>query len=118
MKIKSVFSFLHFKLRSAIQPVDVPTNWVLALLVTRKKDGRIRVCKPLRNHYLLPTVEDVLPKLSKAKFLSVLDAGNGFWQVELDEESGYTTTPWGRYRYLRMPFGIAPALEEFQKKAV
>ena len=43
----------------------------------------------------------------------------GFLQVELDEESSQLTvfqTPWGRYRFHRMPFGITPALEIFQMK--
>jgi hypothetical protein len=49
----------------------------------------------------------------------VLDAKNGFWHVELDEASSYLTTfatPWGRYRWKRMPFGISPAPEEFQRR--
>lgn len=44
---------------------------------------------------------------------------NGFWHVTLNEESSYATTfgtPWGRYRWLRMPFGISPAPEEFQRR--
>ncbi len=39
------------------------------------------------------------------------------WHVQLDQESSYLTTfatPWGRYRWKRMPFGISPAPEEFQ----
>ena len=110
-----------------IKAVDVPTDWISAMVVTMKKDGRIRVCvdpKPLnralkRNHYPLPTIEDVLPQLAKVKFFTVLDAKNGFWHVSLDEMSSYATTfgtPWGRYRWLRMPFGIAPAPEEFQRR--
>ena len=110
-----------------LQPVDVPTNWISAMVVARKKDGRICVCidpKYLnqalkRYHYPLPTIEDVLQQLSKVKCFSVLDSKKGFWQVELDKESSYATTfgkPWGRYRWLRMPFGIAPAPEEFQSR--
>ena len=44
---------------------------------------------------------------------------DGFLQIQLDEESSKLTTfqtPWGRYRYLRMPFGISPAPEYFQRK--
>ena len=109
-----------------ITPVNVPTSWISATVVTLKINGNIRLCvdpKPLnqvlkRNHYPLPTIEDVLPELSNARCFTVLDAKNGFWHVSLDEESSYATTfgtPWGRYRWLRMPFGISPAPEEFQR---
>ena len=110
-----------------ITPVNVPTSWISATVVTLKKNGNVRLCvdpKPLnqalkRNHYPLPTIEDVLPELSNARCFTVLDAKNGFWHVSLDEESSYATTfgtPWGRYRWLRMPFGISPAPEEFQRR--
>ena len=49
----------------------------------------------------------------------MLDAKDGFHQVQLDEASSYLTTfwtPFGRYRYTRMPFGISSALEEFQRR--
>ena len=42
-----------------------------------------------------------------------------FWHVSLDKESSYATTfgsTRGRYRWLRMPFGISPAPEEFQQR--
>ncbi|KAK3740433.1 hypothetical protein QZH41_004601 [Actinostola sp. cb2023] len=72
-----------------------------------------------RNHYPLPVMDDLLPQPTNAKVFSVVDAKNGFWQVQLDEESSYLTTfgtPWGRYRWTRMPFGISPAPEEFQRR--
>ena len=54
-----------------ITPVNVPTSWISATVVTLKKNGNVRLCvdpKPLsqalkRNHYPLPTFEDVLPEL-------------------------------------------------------
>ena len=110
-----------------ITPVQVPTEWISATVVVMKPDGRIRLCidpKPLnkalkRNHYPTPTIDEILSELSKARLFSVLDAKNGFWHVELDEASSYLTTfatPWGRYRWKRMPFGISPAPEEFQRR--
>ena len=110
-----------------ITKVTEPTDWVSALVVIMKSSGKVRLCidpKPLnkalkRNHYPMPTIEDILPELPKAKVFSVLDAKNGFWHVELDDESSYLTTfatPWGRYRYLRMPFGVSVAPEEFQRR--
>ena len=71
------------------------------------------------NHYPTPTVEDIAPKLTKAKVFSVVDAKDRFLQVVLDEPSSYLTTYWtpfGRYRCLRMPFGIKSAPEEFQRR--
>ena len=110
-----------------VTPVNVPTSWISPTVVTLKKYGNVRLCvdpKPLnqalkRNHYPLPTIEDVLPELSNARCFTVLDGKNGFWHVSLDEESSYAATfgtPWGRYRWLRMPFGISPAPEEFQRR--
>ena len=67
----------------------------------------------------MPTVDEVLPKLSKAKVFTVLDAKDGFHQVKLDNESSLLTTfwtPFGRYRYLRMPQGISSAPEEYQRR--
>jgi hypothetical protein len=67
----------------------------------------------------MPTIEEILPELAKAKVFCVADTKNGFWQVKLDEASSYLTTfwtPFGRCRWLRMPFGIATAPEEYQRR--
>ena len=50
---------------------------------------------------------------------SILDEKDGFWQIPLDEESSFLCTfnsPFGRYRFLRCPFGISSAPEVFQKR--
>jgi hypothetical protein len=63
-------------------------------------------------------MEDVTSKLGKVKMFTVLDAKDGFLQVKLDEESTKLTTfhtPFGHYKWLRMPFGISSASEEFQR---
>ena len=109
-----------------ITPVTTPTPWVSSLVTVVKPD-KLRICldpKHLnqglkRSHYPLPTIEDLLPDLNKARIFSVVDAKNGFWHVELDDESSYLTTfntPFGRYRWLRMPFGISSAPEEYQRR--
>lgn len=71
-----------------------------SLVVVKKPSGKIRICidpKPLnqalkRSLYLLPVIEDVLPKLGNAKIFTVCDIKNGFWHVVLDEESSKLTT--------------------------
>ena len=73
----------------------------------------------IRPKYQLPTLDELLPKLSRAKVFSTLDAKDGFYQVGLDENSSLKTTfwtPFGRYRYRRLPFGINLAPEEFECK--
>ena len=58
-------------------------------------------------------------RLHGAKVFSLLDVRSGFWQVKLDEPSSYLTTfntPFGRYRWKRLPFGICSAPEIFQRK--
>lgn len=110
-----------------IKPVTEPTPWISALLVVRKPNGKVRLCidpKPLnkalkRSHYKMSTIDDVLPHLRKAKVFSTIDARNGFWHLRLDEASSMLTTfgtPFGRFRWLRLAFGLSPAPEIFQAR--
>ena len=107
--------------------VTTPTPWISSMVVLPKKDGKLRIClDPIdlnralrRENYPLPTIEDVATRLRGAKVFSILDVRNGFWHVVLDEESSHLTTfntPFGRYRWKRMPFGIRSAPEIFQRK--
>ena len=103
-----------------------PTDWVHSMVIVRKP-GKIRVCidpKDLnpaikREHYHLVTVEEIAERLPNAKVFSKFDATHGFWHVELDDESSKLltfNTPFGRYRYRRLPFGITSAPEVFSKR--
>jgi hypothetical protein len=105
---------------------DDPTDWISSI-VTIMKPGKLRVCLDPRDlnkaikrpKVQMPTLDEVLANLAKAKIFTVLDAKDGFHQVELDEASSKLTTfwtPFGRYRYKRMPFGISSAPEEWQRR--
>ena len=108
-----------------LAPVTEPTEWVSSMLVI-VKPNKLRICldprdlnKAIRReHYQMPTVEEVATRLSQAKKFTVVDAKDGFWQKRLDTESSYKTTfntPFGRYRWNRMPFGISSAPEVWQR---
>ena len=64
---------------------------------------------------------DFIAQLSNKCIFSVLDLSSGFWQLELDIESSKLTTfmtPFGRFKFKRVPFGINCAPEIFQRKMV
>ncbi|MEE4248366.1 MAG: reverse transcriptase family protein, partial [Kangiellaceae bacterium] len=107
-----------------IQKVAEPTEWVNSLVTVHKPDGSLRLCidpthlnKAIkRAHYPLTTVEQVMARIPGAKFFSTLDAKTGFWQIRLDEASSNVctfNTPWGRYRFLRLPPGTVDAPEVY-----
>ena len=113
--------------KDIIEPVTKPTEWILSMVVVTKKSGQIRVCldpKDLndaiqREHYPLPVIEDVATRLAGAKLFKVLDVQQGFWHVELDDESSFLTTfntPFGSYRFKRLPFGLSSSPEVFQRR--
>ena len=112
---------------SIIAKVDKPTDWVNSLVIVEKKDGSLRLCldpKDLnkvikREHFQIPTFEDVVSRLGEKKYFTVLDQKDSYWQVPLSEESSYMctfNTPFGRYRFVRMPFGICSASEVLEKR--
>lgn len=109
-----------------IVKVTEPTEWVSSLLLVEKKNGKLRVCLDPRNlneaicrsHYPIPTVDMIRSKVAGSKWFSTLDASSGFWMCSLDEESSYLTTfntPFGRYRFKRLPYGINCAPEYFHR---
>ena len=62
----------------------------------------------------MSTLEDVT-----AKRFSLLDLTHAYWSVQLDEESSFLTTfttPFQRYRYLRLPYGIKSSSDIFCQK--
>ena len=72
-----------------------------------------------RETYQLPTTDETLAKLNGSTVFTSLDAASGFWQIPLHEESTTLTTfitPFGRYCFTRLPFGINIAPEIFQRK--
>ena len=105
-----------------IEEVSGATPWLHPIVVVPKKNTTdIRMCVDLTklnrfvrrptNPQLTPW--EVIRNIPKGtKHYAVFDALKGYHQVELDEESRALTTfmtPFGRYRYRRMPMGLSSA---------
>jgi hypothetical protein len=75
----------------------------------------------LREVHPLPTVEENLSKLAGATVFNKLDCNSGFWQIPQEECSHDLTTlitPFGRFRFNKLPFGVNSAPEYFQRRIV
>ena len=108
-----------------ISKVTEPSEWCAGMVVVPKKSGDVRICvdlKPLNESVLrephpIPKVDETLALLSGAVHFSKLDANSGFWQIPLSESSKPLTTfitPFGRYKFNKLPFGVSCAPELFQ----
>jgi len=122
-KLKERLDLLENK--GIIARVEQPTEWVSNIVVAEKPDGDIRVClnpaelnKVLKDDsHPIPTIESLLLKLQGKKIFSVVDCRDAFHQVPLEPACSFLTTfisPFGKYRYLRLPYGLAVSPEAYQ----
>ena len=111
-----------------IAKVKQPTEWCCGMVVVPKSNSnKVRICVDLtrlnhsvkRERHPLPAVDQTLAQLAGGKVFSKLDANSGFWQIPLSPASALLTTfitPFGRYHFRRLPFGISSAPEHFQRR--
>ena len=110
-----------------ISKEDMPTKWRTGMVVVPKSEGKIQICvdptklnhSVQRENHPIPSVDHFFAQLGEAKVFSILDANSGFWQISLHKDSALLTTfitPFGRFCFNRLPFGITSAPEYFQKR--
>ena len=110
-----------------LRKVEEHTDWCSSLAFSIKKDGSMRICLDpqklndslKRCPHRIPTVEELNPQFAGAQFFSKLDAKAGYWSVHLEEESQLLTTfrtPFGRYCWRRLPFGLCVSQDIFQAR--
>ena len=76
-----------------IRPMPTPTDWCAPIVVVPKANNKVRVCVDLtklnesvrREHFPLPTTNELLAQLSGATTFSKLDCNSGFYQIPLAE---------------------------------
>ena len=112
---------------SILTKVHNHTEWINSIVPVVKEDSSLRLCldpKDLnkaieRNQQYARTLDDILPELVQSKYFTIKDTTSGFWHVSLDLRSCLLTTfnmPWGKYRWLRMPFGLKVSGDVFQER--
>ena len=102
--------------------------WASPIVCARKADGSLRLVIDYRctnaksvtaTLHPIPLIEDLLDRLAKAKYFSILDAKSGYHQMPLKEEDSEVTAfvvPWGHYEFAeRTPFGLKGAGYSFQR---
>ncbi|XP_062526842.1 uncharacterized protein K02A2.6 [Bombyx mori] len=108
-----------------ITPETKPTPAVSPMVVVRQK-GKLRICidpsdvnkNILRRHFPLATIEEIAADIKGSEYFSLLDCTKGFWQIKLSKRTQKIltfSTPWGRYSFKRLPFGLSSAPEIFQE---
>ena len=105
--------------------INEATDWVHNLVLVRKPNGKLHVCldprtidKALRfNIHNARTFPEITRQIKSMKYVSKIDANSGFWTLPMDPESQILTTvntPWGRFCFLKMPFGLNQSQYFFQ----
>lgn len=114
----------------AMQKLEViepsASEWNNPIVLVPKKDGTVRFCLDFRklnavskfDPYPMPRVDELIEKLSNARFLTTLDLCKGYWQIPLSPDSKELTafkTPFGHYHFQVLPFGLHGAPSTFQR---
>ena len=107
--------------------VDEPMDWVSSITYVQKESGKLCLCLDpcdlnkaiCQDHHKMPTVEEVAHEFVHSHFFTKLDVHHGYWSIILDQESSLLVTfnsPFRRYHFLQLPFGLICSQDIFQKK--
>ena len=116
-------------MKGVIEPVPVgePTTWCSQMVIIQKKDGRPRRTVDFQklNSQCYREIHHCQPPFILASQIpinvkkTVFDAVDGYHAIPLHEESKHLTTfitPWGTYRYLRLPQGFIASGDAYTRR--
>ena len=101
------------------------SSWSAPIIVVPKGDGGkhliidYRALNKVTRKFMwpMPKVEDIFSQLNGAKYFSTLDLRAGYHHIGLTTDSipkTAFTSPFGKYEYIKVPFGLAQAPAYFQ----
>ena len=102
------------------------SSWSAPIIVVPKGDGGkhlvidYHALNKITRKFIwpMPKVEDIFSQLNGAKYFSTLDLWAGYHHIPLDESSipkTAFTSPFGKYKYIKVPFGLTQAPAYFQE---
>ena len=102
------------------------SSWSAPIIVVSKGDGGkhlvidYKALNKVTRKFVwpMPKVEDIFSQLNGAKYFSTLELGAGYHHIGLTTDSipkTAFTSPFGKYEYVTVPFGLAQVLAYFQE---
>jgi len=103
------------------------SEWAAPTFIIPKKNNTVRFISDFRRlnaalrrkPYPIPKIQDMLLKLEGFKYATALDLNMGYYTIRLNPDAQNLCTivlPWGKYKYKRLPMGVAGSPDIFQAK--
>ena len=103
------------------------SEWAAPTFIIPKKNHTVRFISDFRKlnealkrkPYPIPKIQDMLQKLEGFKYATALDLNMGYYTIKLNPDAQTLCTivlPWGKYKYKRLPMGVAGSPDIFQAK--